>query len=855
MDQELRLYFTEAAWKACRVTQHAKDVHELAELIKWIRQFELGSNPIMIINTRLCQPACQFEESLEVLFRYMARKCRDCKDHPWDFPAIVNLSVSGLQTGGTSQSSFANPNDKLSFVKSVVIQEIHASGRRFQVHHADPAMHMQALTQKRVAGDFSAVLCSPQFAYDVCRTAESRPGFWTSTSWKEAWLDYSKEVAIQSKTPQSVCFLDPAVFTTGPQHGIENTGIITAPPKQLPVLSTSMTIVVCPHESLGLGNVVNTLVSAMWLAHHLQLHVHLVMKQSPHQNGKFHDIFENWYESLPDWCHVQSVTVRDVDAKEHDAIMNDEQWRSDNSKLPPWRHFSMAKAQVPEMVKMVRQYCQDHGLPEPFYESLLPFYKLVCSPKKNIVEHVRNYMRARQCGSMEWFGFHVRRGDLKQMLIKFAWVQGVQYPKSDADLWRSLKQRLDDNFLVYVSTDTREYHDIIKGWFPNAWNRSLFFGPAHLSDWCSHEPFITDSHVRETSQFTFMCDVVALSMCPHVQVANESTVKTLVQGVRGKPFHTYTDNGMPEPLALTQAWPCKQKGLRWHNGQKEFHVVLQRAADRLWLLAMQPVTWLTPLPANALQHLASIPDSLVQSTFHRLTDLMVSRGDNEWMVPGASLCSLLQRGEPLFKFKEEFQKLIIEWLHGIKPVTNRPRPQPFLQSFLWYRMRAWSISTYRHAFLAFHDNVYSIELSRMSAHDQRTVFNSSRVNADDLDQWKRPPGSRPVENLLPHRVVVTNLSDNIFEENMWENSSGQATQSQHTGGASALSMNSSRSPPTISAAASSTPAASSTSVPVIDLTVEDPPWQKLARPLPHASEAPWSKRSRVHNAGARSDDP
>ncbi len=199
--------------------------------------------------------------------------------------------------------------------------------------------------------------------------------------------------------------------------------------------------------------------------------------------------------------------------------------------------------------------------------------------------------------------------------------------------------------------------------------------------------------------------------------------------------------------------------------------------------------------------------------------------------------------------------MIIEWLHGIKPVTRRPRPQPFLQSFLWYRMRAWSISTYRHAFLAFHDNVYSIELSRMSAHDQRTVFNSSRVNADDLDQWKRPPGSRPVENLLPHRVVVTNLSDNIFEENMWENSSGQATQSQHAGGASALSMNSSRSAATISAAASSMPAASSTSAPAIDLTVEDPPWQKLARPLPDASEAPWSKRSRVHNAGARSDDP
>ena len=362
------------------MSQHARDVHELAELVKWIRQADLGAKPIMIINTRLCHPDCQFDESLDVLFKYMDRKSRECRHCPRDYPAIVNLSVSGLQSGGTSQSSFAVPNEKLSFVKSVVMQDSLASGRRFQLHHADPAMHMQALTQKRVAGDFSAVLLSPQFAHDVCKNAQTRPGFWTSTSWKEAWMDYSQEVAIQSWTPHAVCFLDPAWFTTGPQRGIENTGIITAPPKQLPVLDTSMAIVVCPHHTLGLGNVVNTLVSAMWPAHHLQLHVQLVTRQSKHQNGKFHDLFENWHESLPDWCLVQTVTVRDVDSVEHDAIMNNEEWQTDKSKLPPWRHFSMAKAQVPCMVQMIRKYCQDHGLPEPVFESLLPFYQLVCTP-------------------------------------------------------------------------------------------------------------------------------------------------------------------------------------------------------------------------------------------------------------------------------------------------------------------------------------------------------------------------------------------------------------------------------------------------------------------------------------------
>ncbi len=146
---------------------------------------------------------------------------------------------------------------------------------------------------------------------------------------------------------------------------------------------------------------------------------------------------------------------------------------------------------------------------------------------------------------------------------------------------------------------------------------------------------------------------------------------------------------------------------------------------------------------------------------------MVSRGNNEWVLRGASLASVLQRGELLSNFKCEFQALIHEWQHDL-PFKLRPRPQPFLQSFLWYRMRAWSISTYRRAFLAFHDHAYSIELSRMSAHEQRTVFNKIRVRADDLVQWKRPPGSRPADNLLPHRAVVRHLSDNIFEENMGE---------------------------------------------------------------------------------------
>ena len=513
----------------------------------------------------------------------------------------------------------------------------------------------------------------------------------------------------------------------------------------------------------------------------------------------------------------------------------------------------MAKAQVPAMVRDIRSTCEQRGIPVPSFDSLEPFYNLVCRPHPAVVKEVREYMSRKQetHGRAEWHGFHVRRGDLKKMLAKLV----KDYSARDADriLRRDMKEALRRGQLLYVSTDTEDQYNIIKQWFTQHENRWIVFAAAHEHGWCSHEKYPISSKVRETSQFTFMCDVVALSECSHVHYANESTVKTLLQGVRGTPFKSFTPNGVPEPEALVKAWPCKQQGLKDFNGKKEFEQLLARAADRFWLLAMLPVTWTLPLNTKALTVLADVPETLVRDTYNAIAEIMRSRDDDCWHIKGSDCSGFLHQGTAMREVKQRFKDALeISYVQTSLGGVHS-RSTPFLQSLLWYRMRPWSMSTHRQAFLSFQDSIFSLDLSCVTRKEQADIFSLSPMEPHHLVNWKSPPGRLPVGPVLQRQIVEV-LPDNHWQGpvDFYEPEPLNMPQGEQRSAASTerppLRRRHSRTTPLPSHGSGGTVRTGE----VIDLTTDRGNDRRTrSRERSRAdSPAPWQKKPRLHLTGA-----
>ena len=217
------------------------------------------------------------------------------------------------------------------------------------MHHAGHPHMLRAMVEKRAPTDLSALLCSPQLVHDMVRTSV-RPWFWESTSWPEAFVLYCQSLTAAWDKPRAFAILDPPLLMAGPSSG-QHRAVITAPPRSLPPVDTQMAIVLCPDPRLGLGNVVNTIVSAMWLAHHMLLPVKVYLSTSSERPAGFAGLFDDtWHRDLPSWCLVPSVEMKDVTERERQHLLVSEGYDSSERALPVWRHFSMAKAQVPAMV-------------------------------------------------------------------------------------------------------------------------------------------------------------------------------------------------------------------------------------------------------------------------------------------------------------------------------------------------------------------------------------------------------------------------------------------------------------------------------------------------------------------------
>ena len=132
-------------------------------------------------------------------------------------------------------------------------------------------------------------------------------------------------------------------------------------------------------------------------------------------------------------------------------------------------------------------------------------------------------------------GFHVRRGDMQQMLGQHgthsAWAE------EDESLKKTIQQYLDWNYLVWIATDDKEYYHKIKtDWFWDAcyWGQICFnedyakaFGQSSGSSAQAH----VETPLRMTNMQSFLDDITWLLSCDVIFGCRYSSVQFILKAL------------------------------------------------------------------------------------------------------------------------------------------------------------------------------------------------------------------------------------------------------------------------------------------------------------------------------------
>jgi hypothetical protein len=328
-----------------------------------------------------------------------------------------------------------------------------------------------------------------------------------------------------------------------------------------------------------------------------------------------------------------------------------------------WHRFNDCVPLIHYMAGKLSQQSAVGALPEPKFVGIAPFACFAVMPQLHLQSRAEDIHEEAKGTYKDLVGVHIRRGDLKRMFKQqYGCGREVLGREDDMKLLADLLEYIQENdggsTAVFIACDSHDTYDWLHSSEPlraAIAAKAVRFHPVHEGGWNAKSDTVIADGLRETSQQTFIEEMLVVSMCERVTLTASSTATMLIQALRKKPFHVMKFAGTSKPKACTKAF-CfpEMKDPVTHS--------LNHFGGRLQRLQGKPVGGICVLQpsqvsnAHSVASKSQVPEA-ARKFLHRVFSMSRDPALDGWMASTAMVMQALRA-----EVDQDYMKPLKQWL-------------------------------------------------------------------------------------------------------------------------------------------------------------------------------------------------